>query len=637
MKMKNVHIRRNWFPVSIIYVVLLMVCMTGNLYGQQDNKIKQLFEQAQTLYEKENYQQAISVCNEALQLDSTLVGFETIAANAYSELENYTGELQHLNKALKLSDHPYVKWRLGECNYNLGNYSEALHYYQSYQTYEYISEKRRLILSCKMSSCMFQIMGLSAQTVSQESNTGEENPFWPELSQDGKKLLFMGKQDDLNQLLTEGDGLGPEILADSLTQPFASTEEGPAFYPTWQKNGILFFVGVNREDSQGDTDIYFSQFKEGKWSIPQNAGEKVNSPSKESLPFYDHVSKSLFFSSNRPGGKGGMDIWRIGLSGDVNNDVLQWGIPENLSELNTEGNEISPYLNAKTGMFYFASDNYGGLGGYDLYEAELERSGTSILNLGYPINTEVHELGLLVHQISDTAFFASAREKGNGLEIFTFNLDRGLRSDPNFYIDLNVADQSTGKPVSAKVEIESVQRTTDSIRVVHVNKNGKCFIRLRANRDYLINVTGDGYLFDSELLVNTRTNKVEEPHKMEFALTPIEVGAEVNLYNIYFNPNSAELLPNSRSELERLVSFLHENKDVRLEIQGHTDSTGTPENNQVLSEERAKSVVDYLLDKQVDTPRLSHAGYGDTRPVASNETEEGRRQNRRTTIRIVGK
>jgi outer membrane protein OmpA-like peptidoglycan-associated protein len=160
---------------------------------------------------------------------------------------------------------------------------------------------------------------------------------------------------------------------------------------------------------------------------------------------------------------------------------------------------------------------------------------------------------------------------------------------------------------------------------------------MQLNRNYVFTVSEPGYLFFSRFMNQGKANSVDEAYPLDIVLQPIEIGAEVQLYNIYFDTDSFRILPQSGSELQNLVTFLKNNSELKIEIQGHTDSSGNAENNKLLSERRAKSVVDYLTENGIKITRLKFGGYGDKVPISSNETAEGRMLNRRTTIKILEK
>ena len=169
------------------------------------------------------------------------------------------------------------------------------------------------------------------------------------------------------------------------------------------------------------------------------------------------------------------------------------------------------------------------------------------------------------------------------------------------------------------------------------DENGEIMLCLPLSRNYAFNVSEKGFLFYSKSILLANSNTLTDPYILDIELIPIEIGAEMDLYNIYYETDSFNILSESEPELQKLVSFLQNNGDLKVEIQGHTDSSGNAENNKQLSQLRAKSVVDSLVTNGIQILRLSYEGYGDTVPISTNETIEGRRENRRTTIKIIEK
>jgi outer membrane protein OmpA-like peptidoglycan-associated protein/tetratricopeptide (TPR) repeat protein len=620
--------------LSIVFLILLLIDINTKTHAQNDDDLKILFTEAQKQYSDSNYTQAIEICNRILDINPELVGVQMLLSYVYDDIKNPELEIRHLNIAVKLNGHPYIKWRLGEAYYKMGNYSEALNFYNIYSRYKYITEKIRLTLACKKASCIFNLQSLKGFVENNEF-TNANDVYWPSLSPDGKKLVFIQENESINEVIENSiisnlDNINNELsggLEDSL---FVGEELS-------EKEEIMFFTGYNREDGFGENDIYFSRYVDGKWNAPANAGNVINSEKSESQANYNSETKQLYFTSNRDGGAGEKDIWRADLMEFADDGLPVWSSPENLNALNTKGNEISPFFHSKTKQLYFSSDTRFGMGGFDLYEVSIDESGLvgEIVNLGFPINSKADELGLVVSYISDTAFFTSARTKDDDLEIFAFNLTRGLRSEPNFYVHLKVINQNSELPVQTSIEIVEGNNLSAENRNENVNSQGELLIRLKANQSYTFNISENGYMYYSKTVSPEKSNSISNPLEFNIRLAPIEVGSEVDLYNIYYETNSFAILPQSESGLQKLVSFLENNSNIKVEIQGHTDDTGVAENNLELSKQRAKSIVDYLVANKLELSRLRYAGYGDTLPIESNETESGRQLNRRTTVKIV--
>jgi outer membrane protein OmpA-like peptidoglycan-associated protein len=639
---KRVTNDRNSFTlrIAIFFTAALFIISSLQLQAQTTKKVNQLFKDAQAEFSKANYNRTIDLCNQMLVINANLVGVQMLMANVYVKKKQPNLELQHLYKAIKLHNHPYIKWRLAEVHLKMGNYSEALYYYNIYSRYKYISEKRRMELACKRASCIFNIQGIkkNIDTSNSQSATPVET-FWPTLAPDGKKLIFL--QEGENKSRQNGNFIsGVDTLNSGFFEPIEDslfTKNNVQSISEHKK--IIFFTGYNRNDGFGDADIYFSRFQNGAWSEPVNAGEVLNSTDSESQPFFTTDNKYLYFTSNRAAGVGGNDIWRARLKELPEIGIPVWETPENMGAINTAGNEISPFYYSKNRQLYFASDTQLGLGGYDIFAAPVDGTGSisAFENIGAPINTNADELGVVISPISDTAFFSLARNKDTGLEIFSFNYVRGLKAEPLFYIWFNVFDKNTTLPVQAEIEIVDESNSPVKSKFSKTDKSGKLMQDVKPNRNYMVNISCKNYMFSSKTVMVNKANSPTKPLVLNIGLIPIEVGSVVDLYNIFFETNSYAILPGSKSELNRVVKFLKNNNKLKVEIQGHTDSTGNTGINMKLSKDRAKSVVDYLVGKGINSAQLDYKGYGDTKPIASNETEEGRKLNRRTTIKIIEK
>ncbi|MCL2435300.1 MAG: OmpA family protein [Lentimicrobiaceae bacterium] len=333
----------------------------------------------------------------------------------------------------------------------------------------------------------------------------------------------------------------------------------------------LFFTICNAEFGYGSCDIYWSKREGDAWSEPQNCGPKVNTKYWESQPSIAADGKTIYFTSNRPGGFGGMDIWKT--------EMISEGVfsePVNLGDvINTPFEEISPFIHFDQRTLYFSSDGHLGMGGRDLFYSKLQSDGQwdTPVNLGYPINTFRDESGIFINAQGNLAYFASNRPGGlGGLDIYYFELDESLRPEPVWF---------------AVEEVENKKDTT--------------------------------------VIASTVTS----------VLDAIKIGETFILPNIFFEFGQSALLPDSYSELQRLLDFLIRNETVIIEISGHTDDQGSESYNQKLSMERAQAVYRYLIDNGIDSSRLSYKGYGKWRPVAPNDTEENRARNRRTEILIL--
>lgn len=634
------------FVKRLIAVVVFSLLFGLIADAQKKSKSEKLFEEARVHYQADNYGKTIDFCLRILENDSEDAAAHLLMAEVYKDIDSTKLEIYHLDKASYSNKNPLIDFRLAEAFYKLGMYSEALSFYEKYSETKNIPEKREFLLACKIASCRFAIHSIENPVDFQPENLGDEvnsanDEYWPTPSLDGKHLIFTRLMKGSNRsqedfFMAELDSFNWERAA-PLVEVNTADNEGAQTLSADSK--ILFFTACNREDGFGSCDIYFSRFRDGKWTAPKNAGSPINSSSWEGQPSLSSDNQFLYFSSNRGGGKGKKDIWRIEFTGFSDAGEPTWGVPENLIALNTKGDEISPFIHANGTNFYFSSDSHVGMGGFDLFSALIDESGNirEVKNMGYPINTHKDDMGLTISSIGDVAYFSSAREAEKGLDIFSFNLTRGLRPQAVSYVKAKVTNRVSHEPVLATIELVNLDASTGKPRVENADENGEIMMALPLSKNYVFYVSEPGYLFYSETFLLADANSITDPFYLDIQLEPIEIGAEMDLHNIYYETDSFAILPQSVPELQTLVDFLNTNDKLKVEIQGHTDSSGRPESNLVLSTLRAKSLVDYLVENGIGLSRLEYKGYGDTMPIAENETVDGRRQNRRTTIKIIEK
>lgn len=628
----------------ILFVLLNFVNFEAQ--AQTSKRIDKLMTEAKASYSNKNYKQTIEKCNRILSIEPDFSNAHLFLADVYNDLDSVKLEIFHLNKANENVNKPLINFRLGEAYYKEGNYSEALSFYNEYKDYEYIPEKREFLLACKIASCKFAIHSIKNPVIFNPTNMGDninsaDDEYWPTPSLDGKKLIFTRLLKDSNQILQEDffeadlDSLQNEAVP--ITSVNTLNNEGAQTLSADSK--ILFFTACNRSDGGGSCDIYFSRFVNGKWTTPLNAGGPLNTQYWDAQPSFSSDNRFLYFSSNRPGGKGKKDIWKVEFVGFSDTGMPIWKEPQNIKEINTEGDEISPFIHANNQNFYFASDTHVGMGGLDLFTVYFDEFGSvkDLKNLGYPINTNEDELGITICSIGNKAYFSSARNTGAGLDIFSFNLTRGLQPKPVTYVKAKVSDKNSKLPIQANIELVNLSSRSAQDRVENADENGEIMLCLPLSRNYAFNVSEKGFMFFSKSILLANSNSLTDPYILDIELEPIEIGAEMELYNIYYETDSFTILSESEPELQKLVSFLKNNSKLIVEIQGHTDSSGNAEDNKQLSELRAKSVVDYLVTNDIQISRLLYAGYGDTVPISTNETVAGRRENRRTTIKIIEK
>jgi outer membrane protein OmpA-like peptidoglycan-associated protein/tetratricopeptide (TPR) repeat protein len=392
----------------------------------------------------------------------------------------------------------------------------------------------------------------------------------------------------------------------------------------------LIFSSENRQDGLGSYDLYLSFKQNGLWTRPNNMGPSFNNAAWDGQPCFGLDGLSLFFSSSRPGGMGGKDIWYVYQLG-----AGRWSNPVNAGPaINTADDEESPFVHFDGQTIYFMRNGKGGLGGYDLYIARMGIDGKwqKAENMGSPINTGADEGALTVHPNGSKAIITRMTENAKN-DLFEFELPEQFRSAQLQALVVKITDQATAQPVRARIELFEIGES-DTIRFSQwADNDGKISAVTRRNTSYGLMVSADGYIMYSANLEPDTSSRRE----LDIRMIPIANAQEkvIVLQNIFFETGSAKLLPTSDPELNKLLWTMRKNTTMNIEIRGHTDDVGDEKANLVLSEARAKAVYDYLTGRGIEAGRLSFVGYGETQPVADNQTAEGRKQNRRTEFRVL--
>ena len=251
----------------------------------------------------------------------------------------------------------------------------------------------------------------------------------------------------------------------------------------------------------------------------------------------------------------------------------------------------------------------------------------------YPINSKHNEEGMIVNARGDRAYYSSDRD-GNIRNIFTFELYPAVRPHPVSYMKGKIYDAQYYKPLKAHFELIDLSSADKVATAYSDSASGEFLVCIPSGKDYALNIKCKGYLFFSEHFTMA-DGTYREPYLKDIPLKRIQPGEKVILKNIFFDFASAKLLDKSKVELQQLAQFLRDNPDVKIRITGHTDNVGTQAYNLGLSHDRARSVADYLLNEGIAVARVSFEGMGSSEPVAGNDSEEGRAQNRRTELLIV--
>jgi len=323
------------------------------------------------------------------------------------------------------------------------------------------------------------------------------------------------------------------------------------------------------------------------------------------------------------------------------NDNGEFGIPVKLNDkVNVPGNKESVFIHPDNMTLYFSCDGLPGMGGLDIYMSKRQPDGDwgTPVNLGYPINTAGDDNSILADPNGKIAYFASERSGGfGGLDFYSFELPPNVRPEKITYFKGKVYDAVTKRPLEASFELLDLTAQKSLYTSLSEKNTGEFFLTLTSGKEYMLNVSKPGYLFYSGNFSMNASTDLSKPYLMDVPLQPIDTGKVEPLKNVFFDTDKFDLRPESKAELDKLASFLKTNKTLKIQLRGHTDDVGDKKKNQLLSQNRAKAVYEYLITSGVEKERLSYKGFGDTMPVVKNDSPEHRQENRRTEYKIVGK
>ena len=471
------------------------------------------------------------------------------------------------------------------------------------------------------------------------STTGELAPV---ISPDGRTLYFVRERfpgDDCNQAIwysrLQADSTwGPAVR---MGKPF-NLENNNSINSVAADGNTLLIPNAYERGLYMGKGYSFTHRTKGGWSKFQTIGIKN----------YEQIAKGLIAFANLSA-DGNRIVMCISPSGsDTNNDLYvsfrqdddTWSEPISMGQkLNTHYNEITPYLAPDGQTLYFSSNRPGGYGKYDIYMSRrLDNSFTNWsdpVNLGPEFNTEKSEAYYTLDARGEYAYLASTKDAIGAQDIVRVRLKKEVKPQPVVLIQGRVLD-AKGQPVAAKIEYEVLPSGNKVGQVSSSPSDGSYSIVLPYGNNYGYTVRAEGQMPVSAHIGLTEVNEYKEI-ETSFRMVPIKKGEKIVLNNIFFAYNTDRLFPNSFPELDRMVQLMHDNSRMQVQIAGFTDDVGGSAYNQKLSEKRAQTIVNYLTSKGIAAERLSAVGYGEAQPLASNETAEGRAQNRRVEFQIVKK
>ncbi len=650
--------------VNFVFFLFFSTAFMAQLpYGQytSSNKkaIKQL-EEAKKAFEYNKDDIAEKCFKKALDEDKNFVEAALGLANLCQVTNKHSEAINYYKRALEINPKFFnnTYYFLSLSQLATGQYQDAKTNLETFLKFDRINPNTKESAQIFLANATFGAEAVKNPKAFNPVNAGQGintqfGEYFPAITGDGKQLIFtrglpregmpgffnedfFSSNNSNNEWQTAtpianinsfGNEGAPSLSADGNIMFFASCSDEMGDYGTPDRKGF------------GSCDIFYSQKVNGKWTKPRNAGPAINTSNFESQPSFSSDGKTLYFVRgilNRGAAKE-YDIYMSTIS-----DEGKFTPPVKLSNnINTPQREESVFIHPDNMTLYFSSAGHPGLGGLDIFMSKRQPNGEwgKAINLGFPINTFNDENSLLVNPGGKIAYFASNRAGGFGdLDIYQFDLPEDMRPEKITYVKGKVYNAKTNETLDANFELLDLEKQL-TVTKSYTQKNGEFFVTLNADRNYLVNVNKDGFLFYSDnFSLKGKETDFSKPFLLDIPLEPLDTGSVVELKNIFFDVAKWELKPESKAELDKLGAFLLKNNGVKIEIGGHTDSDGIRKNNIALSENRAKAVYDYLINTfKINATRLSYKGYADLKPKVKNDTPENKARNRRTEFKILSK
>ncbi|MEI8201526.1 MAG: OmpA family protein [Bacteroidota bacterium] len=668
---------------SFFSIVLFLISFSakaqekeGDCPKIENKKAEKQYAKAITEYKSRNYSATIKMLKEIVADEPDFIDAYYLLGMIYVDKSRLNPEAaeKYLSKVIELCPNynPYAYFYLGKICLDNDKYDSAAKYMDIFMkasasiTSEKEYEKKRLEKDYSDAENIFNYSTFCNKVYKNpvpfdpkpvEGICTKDDEYLPIISPDDEMALFTRR---VKQAASKGDMFGrpsdKEIFmystkegnnfskGEAMPYPFNQNQnEGGATLTLDNKHLYYTVCKYTNGGSYYNCDIYYSDFIGDHWTDIKSIGDNVNQPDTwETQPSVSADGNTIYFISDRKGGYGGYDIYKTTKAADG-----VWGKPVNLGNtINTEGNEKTPFIHSDSQTLYFSSsgynengvDHYGhpGLGGYDIFYSRADSTGkwSKPKNIGYPINTVNDETGFFVSTDGKYGYFSSNKLSGpGGWDVFYFDLYNEARPEKVMIVKGDVKNETTKEVVEAKVELKNA--STKKITEIPVDmETGKFITIVPQKSDYILTVKKEGFAYETKFIAAADPESQRSNH---LEVKPIEVGSSYKLNDIYFETNSFELNNKSKEIIESFIEFLKDNPNIKAEIQGHTDDVGNDKSNLTLSDNRARSVFDFIIQQGIASNRLIYKGYGKTKPIASNSNEEGRAKNRRTVFVITQK
>ena len=662
-------------PLLKYILIFLLFCQFSSctvaqtrLYSSTNKKAIKNYEKALMCFNTINHASGKGDLKGAEQYLKKAIGKDSSFHEAYSLYSNVALEKGDIENGIyyrkkmmeKNTNVPLVEYYfLAGMQMATGDYRGCLRNARKYSESPLANKNALININRMIENCVFALKALENKSDLEPINLGKGvnsamPEYFPSVTADDSTLLFTRMINDERAPLgtKQEDIFVSQRVDNEWSDGFSISNNINSSYnegaPTFSSDGqYIIFVGCETgakgdyeygygRKGYGSCDLFYSQKIGDEWSSPVNLGPPINSRHWETQPSFSSDGKTLYFVrgltyDRQRRNPDDQDIFYSEITPDG------WSKPKRLPKnINTPFREESVQIHPDGKTLYFSSNGHPGMGGLDIFMSrkQVDGSWSNPINLGYPLNTYVDENSLLVSSDGELGYFASNREGGYGsLDIYSFKLDSNVMPLPITFLKGLTYDEETNKPIPAHFQLTALN-TGNVISEINANQgDGSFLITLPQQNDLAFHAEYEGYVLVSKNFTIDLLELTEEGYLLDIPMSKIKPGTFV-LENIFFEVNKFELQPASITELEKVYKMLDLNKDIEVEISGHTDSDGNDQDNMVLSENRAQAVVDWLVEKGISSSRLSFKGYGETKPIVDNSSKENKAKNRRTELTI---
>lgn len=630
---------KNRKTLFVFYLILFYSILNFHPSNAQNNRAaaEKLYQKALSAFDEQQYDKCIPLLEKSIETDTNFIDPVLTFFQVMLDLKKYSAAIPLYNKALMLNPNVSFPYFIKQASAfaSIGDYIKAkeiiLANFQNEKINVPLKEKATTLLNiCNYGIAHPSNKEITIHNLGDSINTATPE-YFPYFSIKDSLLYFMRKlnirrEDFYTSGLSTTGFRKAKLLEDSIN--WADKKGSVSFSSDLQ---TLYYAADFPEQGYGRYDIYKSIKVGNHWSAPKNLGHNINTDYWDSAPSLAPDGMAMYFSSNRPGGLGGIDLYV-----SFKNEKGGWEEAMNLGpQINTSGDEQTPFIHTDNNSLYFSSTGWPGYGGADFFVARQKIDGnwTTPLNLGYPINTYDNEGSIAVASNGMEAYIASDRpDSRGGLDIYKITLSKATRANKKFYLKGLIKDATTKKSIAAVVNlIDPADQTI--LTKVEVDSSGQFIFALPFLDSIGISIISSFYEIANKTIPSTSFFE-DNTTTQEFYLNAIKKQFTQSFKNVLFATNAAILLPGSEKELNELVGYLSSQPTAAILIEGHTDNTGNANQNNALSLSRAKSIAQFLITHKVQPKRITTIGFGDSKPIASNDTEQGRQQNRRTSFTI---